>query len=144
MDNERMKEVEVYLQGVQAQLSKMGVKSMIAHLGLPRGLSLSLIAGESEAVVKSAFDAQCIGAECVYAGYVSGEAAIKRHERYNMLIRGINNQLEAISAEHYVQAITGCADESNPRYVETRRQYERLIQLSAQLSDKILSGPNAG
>lgn len=63
MENERQDQLVKYLQGVRRDLEKMGVKSLIAPCGLPQGLTLSLIVGETEQAIAASYTAQHIGAE---------------------------------------------------------------------------------
>lgn len=63
MEKERQDQLVNYLQGVQRDLEKMGMKSLIAPCGLPQGLTLSLMVGESEEAITASYTAQHIGAE---------------------------------------------------------------------------------
>lgn len=63
MENERQEQLVKRLQGVQLELEKMGLKSLIAPCGLPQGLTLSLMVGESEEAIAASYTAQHIGAE---------------------------------------------------------------------------------
>lgn len=63
MEKERQDQLVKRLQGVQLELEKMGLKSLIAPCGLPQGLTLSLMVGESEEAITASYTAQHIGAE---------------------------------------------------------------------------------
>lgn len=56
-------------------------------------------------------------------------------EQYNRLIKAINDQLEAIADLTANQAITGCADKSNPMFVAAMEQHERLTSNSKKLTE---------
>lgn len=56
-------------------------------------------------------------------------------EQYTRLIKAINDQLEAIADLTAAQALTGCADQSNPLFVAAMREHARLTAASAKLTD---------
>ena len=63
MEKERQDQLVKRLQDVQLELEKMGLKSLIAPCGMPQGLTLSLMVGESEEAITASYTAQHIGAE---------------------------------------------------------------------------------
>ena len=63
MERERQEQLVKRLQDVQLELEKMGLKTLIAPCGLPQGLTLSLMVGESEEAIAASYTAQHIGAE---------------------------------------------------------------------------------
>ncbi|MDC6177153.1 hypothetical protein [Ralstonia solanacearum] len=56
-------------------------------------------------------------------------------EQYTRIISAINDQLEAIADLTAVQALTGCADTSNPMFVKAMHEHERLTAMSAKLTE---------
>ncbi len=60
-------------------------------------------------------------------------------ENYTRSITAINDQLQDIANLTASQAITGCADPSNPHFVKAMDAHKRLTDLSAKLSGQMLS-----
>ncbi len=59
-------------------------------------------------------------------------------ETYTKRIESINDALQTIANETRGQALTDCADSSNPRFVALMREHQRLTDLSAQLTSSML------
>ena len=59
--------------------------------------------------------------------------------KYSIAIRVINDQLQAIANTTANQAWSGCADDSNPMFVELMKQHARLTELSSRLNDQMLT-----
>ena len=61
------------------------------------------------------------------------------YEHYTRFITAINDQLQALADLMKAQALTGCADPSNPAFVGAMNAHKRLTDLSGQLSTQMLS-----
>ena len=66
MNIETKEQLVKYLQGIQTDLAKMGLKTLIAPCDFPQGYTISLIAGESEESIVSSYVAQSLGAEMAH------------------------------------------------------------------------------
>jgi hypothetical protein len=60
------------------------------------------------------------------------------YEHYTTVITGINRQLQALADQMKAQALTHCADPSNPAFVRAMDAQKRLTDLSAELSSSML------
>jgi regulator of protease activity HflC (stomatin/prohibitin superfamily) len=61
------------------------------------------------------------------------------YEHYTRLITAINDQLQAIADLTAAQALTGCAESSNPAFVGAMNAHKRLTDLSAKMTAQMLT-----
>jgi DNA-binding transcriptional regulator YbjK len=65
-------------------------------------------------------------------------------EEYCQKISNIHDQLQSISDKTLNQALTGCAEMSNPAFVELMERHIRLTKLSTELTERMVSQMKIG
>ena len=62
---------------------------------------------------------------------------------YNNAITQIHNQLQNIADKTANQALTGCANSSNPTFVELMQRHAQLTKLSSELTERMILQMNS-
>lgn len=60
-------------------------------------------------------------------------------DEYNQKITQIHTELQNIADKTANQALAGCADSSNPAFIELMQKHEQLTKLSSVLTERMIS-----
>lgn len=60
-------------------------------------------------------------------------------DEYNSAITQIHIQLQNLANRTANQALTGCANSSNPSFVELMQRHAQLTKLSSELTERMIS-----